>query len=190
MEATMDTAIRPGTEIEDQIFQHFSRLFRYPDAETADIAADCYRLLKRQHPEEAEQLQYFKEFVAGSLPAKVEETFTATFELQPLCHPYVGYQLCGESGQRTMFLIKLKELYRQNGYTLGHELPDHFSEMLGFVATIDDPVCRTELVTDALIPALDKLIVSMENEDHPYRRMLVALRMWLGTEDEEKGVLS
>ncbi len=166
---------------EQKILRHFSRLFRYPDTSLPETASACYRLLLQEDPQAAEQLQRFRTFVEVSAPEKLEETFTATFELQPLCHPYVAYQLCGESQQRTLFLIKLKEVYRQHGYDSGHELPDHFSEMLGFAALTADPVCRAELVSDALLPALGKLVDALDNEEHPYRSMLVALHGWLDT---------
>lgn len=177
-------------QTEQSLLRHFSRLFCYPDENTAATGGDCYRLLAAGHPGQAEHLRCFNEFVAGKPEQKLEEMFTSTFELQPLCHPYVGYQLCGESGQRTMFMIKLKELYRRHAYPLGHELPDHLSEMLGFIGSTNDLQCRTELVTDALLPALEKLITAIENEEHPYRSLLIALRSWLGEQYQDKGVLS
>jgi nitrate reductase delta subunit len=177
-------------QTEQSVLRHFSRLFCYPDENTAATGGDCYRLLVAGYPQQAEHLRYFNEFVDGKPAQKLEEIFTSTFELQPLCHPYVGYQLCGESGQRTMFMIKLKELYRHHVYPLGNELPDHLSEMLSFIGSTDDHQCRAELVTDALLPALEKLIAAIENEEHPYRSLLIALNNWLGEQYQDKGVLS
>jgi len=177
-------------QTEQSVLRHFSRLFCYPDERTVATVDDCYRLLATEHPVQAEHLRYFNEYFGDKPSKKLEETFTATFELQPLCHPYVGYQLCGESGQRTMFMIKLKELYRNNAYSSGQELPDHLSEMLSFISSTDDHQCRTELVTDALLPALEKLIIAIQNEEHPYRRLLIALKNWLGEQYQDKGVLS
>lgn len=179
-----------SSQIDQQLFQQFARLFCYPDAETEQRVTNCYELLAHQHPATAEQLHSFKVFVEASAPARLEETFTATFELQPLCHPYVAWQLCGESQQRTLLLMKLNELYRQHDFPAGNELPDHLSEILRFIGTSGDIQCHAELVVDALIPTLNKMIGAIEKEDHPYRSLLVALHSWLYPRYEDKGALS
>ena len=179
-----------STQIDQQLLQQFARLFCYPDAETEQQVTNCYELLAHQDPATAEQLRSFKVFVEESASARVEETFTATFELQPLCHPYVAWQLCGESQQRTLLLMKLNELYRQHDFPAGNDLPDHLSEILRFIGTCGDAQCHTELVVDAVIPTLNKMISNLEKEDHPYRSLLTALNNWLCIRYEDKGVLS
>ena len=98
------------TVAQQTLCRHFADLLSYPDGATRQTAAACAALLRELHPEAAEALTGFVNFLDAHQPARVEEIFTATFDLQPACHPYVGYQLCGESQQRTMFLIKLQQL--------------------------------------------------------------------------------
>jgi nitrate reductase delta subunit len=105
--------------------------------------------------------------------------FTATFDLQPVCHPYVGYQLCGESQQRGMFLIQLNQLYRQHGFVAGVELPDHLSTLLRFIGTRAPQECRRELIEDGLLPALAKILQGLDAGDHPYADLLVSLQSFL-----------
>lgn len=175
---------------DQQLFEQFSRLFCYPDFQTEHRVTHCYALLAQKNPAGAEHLRHFKVFVEDSVPTQLEEMFTATFELQPLCHPYVAWQLCGESQQRTLMLMKLTELYRQHNFPAGNDLPDHLSEVLRFIGTRCDLQDHTELITDAIIPTLNKMIGAIEKEDHPYRNLLVALRSWLGPMYEDKGALS
>lgn len=177
-------------QTDQQLFQQFSRLFCYPNGETGHTVTHCYELLAQKSPAGAEQLHHFKAFVEDSVPTRLEEMFTATFELQPLCHPYVAWQLCGESQQRTLMLMKLTELYRQHNFPAGNDLPDHLSEILRFIGTSNNAHHHFELVVDAIIPTLDKMIGAIEKEDHPYRSLLVALRSWLGPMYEDKGALS
>jgi nitrate reductase delta subunit len=177
-------------QTDQQLFEQFSRLFCYPDVQTAQTVTQCHALLAQQSQAGAEQLCRFKAFVEDSEPTRLEETFTATFELQPLCHPYVAWQLCGESQQRTLMLMKLTELYRQHNFSAGNDLPDHLSEVLRFVGTSSDFQYHAELITDAIIPTLNKMIGAIEQEDHPYRSLLVALHSWLGPLYEDKGALS
>ena len=167
------------TVAQQTLCRHFADLLTYPDGATRQTAADCAALLREIRPEAGQPLAGFVNFLDAHQAAQVEEIFTATFDLQPACHPYVGYQLCGESQQRTMFLIKLQQLYKQYSFHGGSELPDHLSTMLRFVGTVPDHDCRQELVCDGLLPALEKLLQGLAQDDHPYVALLRALQSFL-----------
>ncbi len=170
--------------------RQFAALLDYPAADLRQTAADCLEQLRGNRPEVAAQLLPFADFLAASDRSRIEEVFTATFDLQPLCHPYVGYQLCGESQQRTMFLMKLQELYREHDFRTGSELPDHLSEMLRFIGCVNDVHCRRELIDDGLLPALEKIIQGIDNDDHPYQGLLKTLHSFLSERSAEKGAHS
>ncbi len=159
--------------------RQFALLLRYPDSGVKEAAADCAELLQELRAEAVVPLQNFICFLARNDADRVEEVFTSTFDLQALCHPYVGYQLFGESQQRTLFLITLQQIYRQYGFDPGRELPDHLSEVLRFVGTIDDRSARQEIIRDGLLPALDKILQGMDNQDHPYAQLITALQSYL-----------
>jgi nitrate reductase delta subunit len=167
------------TVAQQTLCRHFADLLSYPDGATQQTATDCATLLQALYPKSAESLTGFVKFLDRQDAARIEEVFTETFDLQPACHPYVGYQLCGESQQRTMFLIKLQQLYKQYGFPGGSELPDHLSTMLRFVGTVPDHDCRQELVSDGLLPALEKLLQGLAQDDHPYVALLRALQSFL-----------
>lgn len=162
-----------------EICRRFAGLLAYPAAETAEHGAACEQLLRQHCPEAVAGLEKFRRFIGENDLRHVEEVFTATFELQALCHPYVGYLLCGESQQRTFFMIRLRQLYRQHGFPPGRELPDHLGEMLRFIGTAGDAACCGELIADALLPALDKLLGGVADEDHPYLALLGSLQVFL-----------
>jgi nitrate reductase molybdenum cofactor assembly chaperone NarJ/NarW len=165
--------------VNPNLCRQFSALLSYPDADLSRTTAACLEQLRPDHPEAAEQLQAFADFLATANRSRVEEVFTATFDLQPLCHPYLGYQLCGESQQRTMFLLELKRLYREHGFIAGGELPDHLAQVLDFLAVAGDEAVRAELLNDGLRPALDKLLTGFDDPQHPYRALLGALQALL-----------
>jgi len=172
------------------ICRHFATLFSYPGSEVRPVAAECLELLRTSCPGAAEPLRSFVAFLAAQEAARVEELFTATFDLQPACHPYVGYQLCGESQQRTMFLIKLQQLYHQHGFTAGTELPDHLGTMLRFLGTVNDCNCCEELVSDGLLPSLAKMLPGVSDGEHPYVNLLKALQNFLSETVASDGRLS
>jgi nitrate reductase delta subunit len=165
-----------------ELCRHFATLLSYPQADMGGAARTCQNLLAEHHRLAAAELGRFCDFVEVQAAARVEEIYTATFDLQPVCHPYVGYQLFGESKQRTLFLIKLQECYRRHDYISGGELPDHLSEVLRFLAKAQDEPARAELMNDGLLPALAKIIQGIEDGEHPYGDVLRALQSFLSGE--------
>lgn len=178
--------------IHQTLCRHFADLLSYPDGATRQTAAACAALLREFRPGADQLLAGFVNFLDTHQDARVEEIFTATFDLQPACHPYVGYQLCGESQQRTMFLIKLQQLYKEYGFTAGTELPDHLSTLLRFIGTVADRDCCQELISDGLLPALEKLLQGADDDAHPYVTLLRTLQNFLietvGTDTELSAV--
>jgi nitrate reductase molybdenum cofactor assembly chaperone NarJ/NarW len=172
------------------ICRQFAALLSYPTAEVQTTATACQNLLQENRPEAAAQLRDFVAHLTSTDPTSLEELFTATFDLQPACHPYVGYQLCGENQKRGLFLMKMQQLYREHDFNPGTELPDHLSEMLRFIGMTNDQVCRQELIGDGLLPALEKIIAGLDNAEHPYHGLLKALHSFLNADSAEKGALS
>lgn len=157
----------------------FAELLSYPRTGLHDTAAICRDRLSERYPEAASALEIFQQWCRAETLARQEEVYTATFDLQPQCCPYVGYQLFGEGKQRPMFLVKLQQCYREHGYVCRGELPDHLSEMLYFLADTEDEATRRVLIADGLLPALDKLIGGELSLTAPYEHVLYALRHFL-----------
>ncbi|WP_020678054.1 nitrate reductase molybdenum cofactor assembly chaperone [Geopsychrobacter electrodiphilus] len=157
----------------------FSRLLSYPNAQVKMAAADCYKQLKQCDPQAAMAFANFINFLEQQELPQIEELYTSAFDLQAISFPYIGYQLCGESQARTMFLMKLQEIYNQHNFSSEGELPDHLSVMLRFIGTVPDPQGNSEIISDALLPALEKIIQGIENQAHPYRQLLVSLQTYL-----------
>jgi nitrate reductase delta subunit len=161
------------------ICQHFAELFSYPSAELSQRVAACAALLRQDQPAAGASLERFGTFMQNQSASRIEEIFTATFDLQPVCHPYVGYQLCGENQQRGMFLMQLNQLYRRHGFVAGVELPDHLSTLLRFIGTLAPQDCSRELIEDGLLPALAKILQGLDAADHPYTDLLLSLQSFL-----------
>jgi len=159
--------------------RHFADLLGYPGTTTRPTAAACAALLRQECPEAFTPFCGFVNFLDDHSGARMEEIYTATFDLQPACHPYVGYQLCGESQKRTIFLMQLQALYRRHNFAAGSELPDHLATLLRFIAEVAEPQCREELIRDGILPALDNMLTQAESTDNPYIQLLHVVRMTL-----------
>lgn len=141
-----------------QLLQHFAEILEYPRSNVLSTAQACRELAAEVSPRAAVHLDAFVRFVAEVSPERLEELYSSTFDLDPTCHPYVGYHLLGESYKRSAFLVGLKERYRAHGFTVpAGELPDHLTILLRFLAVCDDPVLSSEIVHEALLPALARM---------------------------------
>lgn len=168
-----------GLEQHQKLCREFASLLTYPDQDVGEEAASCIASLTEVNRQASLSLEPFVHFVKASDISRIEEAFTGTFDLQSLCHPYVGYLLCGESQQRTMFMLKLKELYSEYGFVPGNELPDHLSEVMRFIGSIADQECRNEIIQDGLLPALAKISLENESDKQPYLALLAAMQIFL-----------
>ncbi len=177
-------------QISKNICRQFSELLSYPVPGVQETAIACKDTLSKNWPEAACQLHGFIDLLESTAPARVEEMYTSTFDLQPVCHPYIGYQLCGENQKRAMFLMKMQQIYREQDFIPGNELPDHLCEVLRFIGTVNAPECCRELIDDGVLPALEKIIQAIENDDHPYKGLLKALQRFLNESNAENGALS
>lgn len=143
---------------ERQAYRLFADILDYPHPGLADEVERCASLVAVASPEGAGHLRSFKEFVEGTSLGRLEEIYSAYFDLNPVCYPYVGYHIFGESYKRSTFLIRLKELYREHGLlTYGSELPDRLSLVLRFLSVSQDDELNQELIGDGLLPALDRI---------------------------------
>lgn len=153
----------------------FAAVLSYPaaglDARVRALAND----LSAGSPAAAACLERVATFLATSRLGVVQEVFTSTFDLQPSCCPYVGYQLFGESYKRAAFLVKLQSEYRQRGFVPGVELADHVAVILEFLSRLEDEGLARDLMAECLAPAVAKMHASLGAAGNPYGDVLQAL---------------
>ncbi|HEX7124821.1 MAG TPA: nitrate reductase molybdenum cofactor assembly chaperone [Thermodesulfobacteriota bacterium] len=169
----------------------FADILDYPGPGLARAVGACEALAASASAEAASLLGAFRTFVEQTPLARLEEVYTATFDLDAACHPYVGYHLFGETYKRSVFLVGLRERYRAIGYLDGAELPDHVAVLLRFLALTEDAAQAEEVVQEALLPALERMTAGADagpeeagHEPKPahYRPVLRALYLVLGGE--------
>jgi nitrate reductase delta subunit len=160
-----------------QVLEGFAELLSYPARDPAPAARRCRALLAAR--DSADHLDRFVARAEGARPHELEEVYSSTFDLEPACAPYVGHHLCGEGPKRGVFLARLADVYRQDGFLDGRrdgELPDHVSVVLRYLAAVPGGPARQALLDDALVPALDRMLEAPLGPDNVYRSVLAALR--------------
>ncbi len=153
----------------DRLLRLFADMLDYPAPGLAEKASECEELVSSIAPPEMVPLmRAFRTFAEETPQGRLEEVYTGFFDLNPVCHPYVGYQLFGESYKRSSFLLGLKGLYRAEGFQFSEsELPDRLSVMLRFVAHSRDGDLKEELLRDGLLPALERMTKKAESDGSP-----------------------
>ena len=168
-----------------RLYELFADLLEYPTPALAGQTQACGERLAGLRPEAAALLERFRRFAAETPPPRIEELYTSTFDMQPVCYPYVGYHLFGDSYKRGIFMARLNEGYRERGFSAGSELPDHVAVVLRFLALGTEDEFSRALLSEGLIPALAKMRQSLGSpSDNPYSEVIGALSLALGEPDK------
>lgn len=146
----------------------FADILDYPAPGLARKAEECAALIGSVQPQAAKLLKNFRDFAEENPLGKLQEVYSGFFDLNSICHPYVGYQLFGENYKRSVFLVGLKKSYRAEGFEASpDEIPDRLSVVLRYAAeSKSDDV--DDLLTKGLLPALERMTTKPENEGHQH----------------------
>lgn len=149
---------------ERQVARLFAEILDYPRPGLLEAVRECEAFVAARYPEAEALLGGFRAYVEKTPLGELEEVYTGAFDLDTLsdfdatCYPYVGHHLFGESYKRSTFLLELNERFRAHGFSAGTELPDHLVVLLRFLTLCEDPALVDEVVRDALLPALERMV--------------------------------
>jgi nitrate reductase delta subunit len=139
-------------------YRQFARLLRYPAPGLGDAARACAAALAMEDREAAALVTSFASVVDRTPAGRLEEVYSGLFDLDASAPPYVGYHLFGESYKRSAFMLHLRAACRAAGVAVGAEIPDHLTVVLELLAATADDELRAELASDALAPALERMV--------------------------------
>lgn len=142
-------------------------LLRYPGPDHALRVERCLRAVEEELPAGAPLVVELRRRVQGLPLEALEELYTRTFDLDPVCAPELGWHLFGEQYERGLFLVKLKQLRRRVGLDDGTELPDHLAGVLELLDRLP-PAEAADLAWACVLPALEKMRQGLGGKDSPY----------------------
>jgi nitrate reductase delta subunit len=125
---TTSNATRTGWQLQ-------SMMLAYPDA-TFPAAVQAVRQRLHVVPSDAATpLQRFVDYAERTALSDLAIEYVATFDQRKRCCLYLTYYQHGDTRNRGVALLKLKQAYRRAGLTLSDdELPDHLAVVLEFIA--------------------------------------------------------
>ena len=158
-----------------RLYDALARVLTYPDQSYRTHLVACFGALGDQHPEASRWMHQFAQHIAPLSVEELQELFTRTFDLNPVCSLEIGWHLFGENYSRGEFLVEMRQTLRRLGLTESTELPDHLSQVLPTVARLQ-PRDADRFTTQHLLPALEKMLAGLRGKVCPYEFVLEAIR--------------
>ena len=168
-----------------QLYEALAGLLEYPGVDWRARVQRCEELLAREHAGVPSEYDEFRSAVDGLSLAELQERYTQTFDLNPVCALDVGYHLFGENYKRGIFLANLHETEAPFDLKQGGQLPDYLPVLLRLAVKLEDAELRTSLIVECLIPALNKMIEALKPGANPYRGVIAAVNEALKAECPE-----
>lgn len=162
------------SSISSGLYDTLGRLLIYPTEDIKAVAQECYRSVKSFDLPAGQAVANFAEKANNSSLAEMQELYTRTFEINPVCAMEVGWQLFGERYERGTFMVKMRQTLRNLGISESTELPDHLVHVLQAIDRLE-PEEAAEFAGLFLVPAVDKMLAGFKDNNNVYRDILYGL---------------
>src|SRR6516164_8295573 len=153
----------------ENIYEDLAALFSYPSEEFHLRAEKCLRAMDGGPA--ASQLRECCAATQDLTTEELQELFTRTFDLNPLCTLEIGWQLYGDDYARGALLVKMRQQLRESGVPETGELPDHLSHALALLAKLDEEEAQ-EFASVYLLSAIDKMRKAWKEHRNAYACLL------------------
>lgn len=158
------------------LYPAFSQLLDYPVANWQQRLDECHQEIMRNTTGLRSEFDPFLNELRLLRLAELQEIYTQTFDLNPVCTLDIGYHLFGENYKRGLFLAKLRETEAQYGLPEEGQLPDYLPIVLRLLGQPLPDDLRSEMIGECLLPALGKMLESLKDKNNPYTDLLRTIR--------------
>ncbi|MEK8024139.1 MAG: molecular chaperone TorD family protein [Candidatus Hydrogenedentota bacterium] len=151
-------------------------LIGYPDARIGSVAASAWAADACPNDESRAAMMRFSSIVAVSTLSDMEELFTRTFDINPVCSFEIGWHLFGEQYERGAFMVRMRGLMRQFDIEESAELPDHLAHALLLIDRM--PSDEAAKLAREILPAVVKMLDGLSDrkaEGNPYRDLMFVI---------------
>ncbi|MDP6669464.1 MAG: molecular chaperone TorD family protein [Candidatus Krumholzibacteria bacterium] len=152
-------------------FELLAQLLDYPHAGYQETVKSACEELDNQVPELGSGLRGFAEFVEATDLCELEEQFTRTFDINPVCNLELGWLLYGEQYERGAFLVRMREMLRSYEVEETAELPDHLCHVLPLLSRLPEEQAK-QLAVNEVLPAMSKMRKGFAEIKNPYRQVI------------------
>jgi len=162
-------------------------LLDYPGDAFQERYDEALEAARAFSPAAAGALETFARELAGLSTEHAQEIYTRSFDLSPVCVPYLSVHLFGaESFKRAELMTGLSAAYERIGFDRGAELPDHAALVLTCAPHFGAEEWA-DLETLVLTPAFEKMAAALETAGSPWRHAARAALALLTMGDDSDG---
>lgn len=153
----------------------FAPLLTYPDNNYKRYALDWQKAISLYFVSAGKLLEQFNQKISGLDTSELEEIFTRTFDMTPLCVPYISAHIYGEENfERGKLMSGLLDRYSEVGFDYGQEMPDHIAVVLRFASQCEDEEFN-ELIDYVLAEPIKQMAQNAKGSDNPYELLLLSI---------------
>jgi nitrate reductase delta subunit len=142
-----------------RVHELLAELVKYPEAGYQEHVAECRYALAEALPAVAPLLNDFAWATAPLSVEDLQELFTRTFDLNPVCSLEIGWHLFGENYDRGALLVKMRQELRRYGLVESAELPDHLTHVLSLLGHME-PERAQEFANTCVLSAVEKMLAA------------------------------
>ena len=158
-------------------YDRLAAMFDYPHhGDYSALLTRCVDALTEDYPLAAAALTPLRDQLDAMSLEQIQELYTRTFDINPVCTLEIGWHVYGEDYARGALLVKMRENLREAGLKESHELPDHLTHVLALLGRLDDE-SADGLVAHYVLPGLDKMLKGADADKHPYLALLTTVRI-------------
>ncbi len=154
------------------VLKAFSVLLRYPEENWIRALPDIEKALDSILPKSsAGPLNQFFSWAKGLAPLRLQESYTAAFDLNPATCLDLTYHSQGDTENRGRVLSRLRAAYRAADCEYATaELPDHLPLVLEFLSFAEE---GKDAVLALCAPAAQTLAENLAANESPYAGLVV-----------------
>jgi nitrate reductase molybdenum cofactor assembly chaperone NarJ/NarW len=176
----------PTAATESKTWESLAGLLYYPQEDYAAAVKNCHNHLLKNHHDAAACISEFMNSADKYTTEELQELYTRTFDIAPICIPYVTAYIYGEeSFERGDLMSKLGEIYARYGFQVAGELPDHIAVILGFADLLNEEE-KGELIEYCLTNPVNQMVERLQTADNIFAPVLVAVKLVLAKESAQR----
>lgn len=154
-------------------FRLLRTVLAYPGPEYSSATERLNDAIAGEDPAVVESFAAFAAFVRGKSAAGLEEDFTNTFDVNPVCTLDIGWHLFGDDYNRGLFLAKVRKEMHAHGISETAELPDHLTHTLALLDRMEQSQAA-DFASACIIPAITKMETALREKNNPFAGLVKA----------------
>ena len=162
-------------------YQSLASLLTYPDAQYRQRVESSLHLAGSEC---RSLLEKFAQSIEGLQVWELEELFTRTFDMNPVCSLELGWHLFGENYERGLLMVRMREELRRFGIHESAELPDHLTHVLKLLGCMNQHRAG-DFAGACVMPALKKMLDALRSKENPFESVLLAVQLFLHSQFPE-----